>query len=123
MGSYFDGNVKISGNFLVQPRTHFWGRLVVEGRLDLGPQSVVGEEIKCDSAAIGSFSWVKGTLNAVGDVLVCDNAHVNEIVSGGSVTIRPGARVGNVTARETITIYGRIKSGKLVGKNVKVYGN
>ena len=40
-GSYFDGHVKIPGNFMVQPRTHFWGELVVEGRLDLGPQSVV----------------------------------------------------------------------------------
>jgi cytoskeletal protein CcmA (bactofilin family) len=122
MGSYFDGHVKIPGNFVVQPRTHFWGRLVVEGRLDLGPQSVVGEDVQCDSAAIGSFSWIKGTLNAVGDVLVCDNAHLHDIVSGGNVTLRPGARVGDVTAQDTITIYGKIKSGKLTGKNVKVYG-
>jgi cytoskeletal protein CcmA (bactofilin family) len=122
MGSYFDGHVKIPGNFIVQPRTHFWGRLVVEGRLDLGMQSVVGEDVQCDSAAVGSFSWVKGTLNSVGDVLVCDNAHLHDIVAGGSVTLRPGARVGDVTAGDTITIVGKIKSGKLIGKNVKVYG-
>ena len=120
-GSYFDGHVKIPGNFMVQPRTHFWGELVVEGRLDLGPQSVVGEDVRCDSAAIGSYSWVKGTLHSVGDVLVCDNAHLEDIISGGNVTLRPGARVGNVKARDTITIYGKIKSGKLIGKNVKVY--
>ncbi|MEN6611594.1 MAG: polymer-forming cytoskeletal protein [Methanoregulaceae archaeon] len=121
-GSYFEGNVRIPGNFMVQPRTHFWGRLVVEGRLDLGPQSVVGEDVECDSAAIGSNSWIKGTLRSVGDILICDNAHLHDIVSGGNVTLRSGARVGNVTARDTIIIYGKIKSGKLVGKNVKIYG-
>ena len=121
-GSYFEGHVKIPGNFMVQPRTHFWGRLDVDGRLDLGSQSVIGEDVRCDSCAIGSSAWIKGTLNSVGDVLVCDNAHLQDIVSGGSVTIRSGAQVGDVTARDTITIYGKIKSGKLVGKNVKVYG-
>jgi len=33
-GSYFEGNVKINGNFIVPPCTHFWGHLAVDGNLE-----------------------------------------------------------------------------------------
>ena len=36
-GSYFEGNVKVDGDFVVPAHTHFWGRLTVTGNLELGP--------------------------------------------------------------------------------------
>jgi predicted acyltransferase (DUF342 family) len=40
-GTYFEGNVKIDGDFIVPARTHFWGRLTVTGTLELGSRSSV----------------------------------------------------------------------------------
>lgn len=122
-GSYFDGNVKIDGNFVVPPRTHFWGRLVVAGRLELGPRSTVALGITCGSAIIGSNSRIKGPVVAVGDVTILDNAVVHEVRAGGNVSLRAGARVGDVMAGEALVIHGKIKSKNLVGKTVKVLGD
>ncbi len=36
-GSYFEGNVRIDGDFIVPAHTHFWGRLSVSGNLELAP--------------------------------------------------------------------------------------
>ncbi|HOX34422.1 MAG TPA: polymer-forming cytoskeletal protein [Methanoregulaceae archaeon] len=122
-GSYFDGNVKIDGNFVVPPRTHFWGRLAVAGRLELGPRSTVALGITCGSAIIGSNARIKGPVTADGDVTVLDNAVIHEIRAGGNVTLRTGVHVGDVTAGEALVIHGKIKSKKLVGKTVKVLGD
>ncbi len=122
-GSYFDGNVKIDGNFVVPPRTHFWGRLAVAGRLELGPRSTVALGITCGSAIIGSSARIKGPVVAEGDVTILDNAAVHEIRAGGNVTLRTGVRVGDVSAGEALVIHGKIRSKKLVGKTVKVLGD
>jgi len=122
-GSYFDGNVKIDGNFVVPPRTHFWGKLAVAGRLELGPRSTVALGITCGSAIIGSNARVKGPVMAAGDVTILDNAVVHEVKAGGNVTLRTGVRVGDVTAGEGLVIHGKIKSKKLIGKTVKVLGD
>lgn len=122
-GSYFDGNVKIDGNFVVPPRTHFWGSLNVAGRLELGPRSTVTFGITCGSAIIGSNARIKGPVIAAGDVTILDNAIVHEVSAGGNVTLRTGVHVGDVTAGEALVIHGKIKSKKLVGKTVKVLGD
>lgn len=122
-GSFFDGNVKIDGNFQVPPDTHFWGRLVVAGRLELGPQSTVGGDVTAQAAIIGSNVRIKGSLVTTENVTVCDNARIRAIKAGGNVILRPGVHVGDVQSDETIFVYGRIKSGKLLGRNVKVFGN
>ena len=122
-GSYYEGNVKIDGDFVVPPRTHFWGRLVVAGRLELGARSSIALDVTCGSAIIGSQSRIKGPLTATGDVTLLDHAAVLSVSAGGNVIIRPGVHVGDVTAGETITVHGKIKSGKLTGKNMKVLGN
>jgi len=122
-GSYFEGNVKINGDFIVPPRTHFWGRLNIAGNLELGPRSSVSLDITCHNAVIGSQCRVKGPIVARGDVVVLDHATVHSVQAGGRVILRTGVSVGDVTSQDTIVVHGRIKSGNLVGKNMKVLGN
>ena len=122
-GAYFDGNVKIEGNFIVPAHTHFWGHLNVTGSLELGPRSSVALDVNCWSAIIGSQSRIKGRLVAHGDVTLLDHAMAHSVQAGGKVILRPGVIVGDVTSNDTIIIHGRIKSGKLMGRNMKVIGN
>ncbi|MGA2122477.1 MAG: polymer-forming cytoskeletal protein [Methanoregula sp.] len=122
-GSYFEGNVKVDGDFVVPPHTHFWGRLNVTGNLELGPRSSVALEISCWSAVIGSQCRVKGPIIAHGDVTILDNASVHSVQAGGKVILRPGIVVGNVTSQDAIIVHGRIKSGNLIGKSMKVLGD
>jgi predicted acyltransferase (DUF342 family) len=122
-GAYFDGNVKINGNFMVPAHTHFWGRLDVSGRLELGPRSSVALGITCGSAIIGSNVRVKGPIVSNGDITILDNAIVHSVHAEGKVILRQGIRVGDVTAKDALIIHGKIKSGKLIGKNVKVLGD
>jgi cytoskeletal protein CcmA (bactofilin family) len=122
-GSYFEGNVKVDGDFVVPPHTHFWGRLNVTGNLELGPRSSVALEINCWSAVIGSQCRVKGPIIAHGDVTILDNARVHSVQAGGKVILRPGIVVGNVTSQDAIIVHGRIKSGNLIGKSMKVLGD
>ncbi|NYT06351.1 MAG: polymer-forming cytoskeletal protein [Methanomicrobiales archaeon] len=122
-GSFFDGNVRIEGNFIVPAETHFWGRLEVAGRLELGPYSTIGGGVTCSSAVIGKGVKIKGALEVLEDVTVCDDARIRSIHAGGNITLRPGIVVGTVQSDETIFVYGKIKSGTLTGRNVKVVGN
>ena len=122
-GAYFEGNVKIDGDFIVPAHTHFWGRLTVTGNLELGPRSSVALDVSCWSAVIGSQSRVKGPLIAHGDVTILDHAVLHSVQAGGKVILRTGVIVGDVTSQDTIIVHGRIKSGKLTGKNVKVLGD
>jgi len=122
-GGYFEGNVRIDGNFIVPARTHFWGRLNVTGNLELGPRSSVALDILCGSAIIGSQCRIKGPIQATGDVTILDHAAVHSIQAGGKVILRTGVHVGDVTSSDTIIVHGRIKSGKLIGKNMKVLGD
>ena len=122
-GSFFDGNVKIPGDFIVAPDTHFWGRLDVGGCLELGPRSTVGGNITCKKAIIGNQVRIKGSLDVIEDVTVCDEARIRSLHAGGDITLRPGVQVGDVSSDETIFVYGKIKSGKLTGRNVKAVGN
>ncbi len=122
-GSFFDGNVKIPGNFIVAPDTHFWGRLDVGGTLELGPRSTVGGDVTCENAIIGSQVRIKGSLNVLENVTVCDGARIHSLHAGKDIILRPGVQVGTVSSNETIYVYGIIKSGKLTGRNVKVIGN
>ena len=122
-GSYFEGNVKIDGDFIVPSHTHFWGRLNIAGNLELGPRSSVSLDIACENGIIGSQCRVKGPIVARGDVTVLDHATIHSINAGGKVILRPGVTVGDVTSGDTIVVHGRIKSGNLIGKNMKVLGD
>jgi predicted acyltransferase (DUF342 family) len=122
-GAYFDGNVRIEGNLIVPAETHIWGRLEVFGAVELGPFSTVGDSVFCTSAIIGKGVRIKGSLEALEDVTLCDGVRVKSLKAGGNITLRPGVNVGEVKSDETIFIYGKIKSGKLIGRNVKVLGN
>jgi cytoskeletal protein CcmA (bactofilin family) len=122
-GAFFDGNVRIEGNLILPPETHVWGRLDVDGTLELGPSSTVGGGITCSSAVIGRDVKVKGPLQALENVTVSDGARLHSIKAGGNIILRPGVHVGEVHSDETIFVYGKIRSGKLTGRNVKVLGN
>lgn len=122
-GAYYEGNIKIDGDFIVPARTHFWGRVVVSGRLELGAKSSVALDVQCGSAIIGSHARIKGPLVAAGDVTLLDHCVVYEVNAGGKVTLRPDVHVGDVTSDDTIIVHGKVKSGKLTGKNMKVLGN
>ena len=121
-GAYFEGNVHIDGDLLVPRDTHFWGRLVVEGDLSLGPYSTVEAGVWCANAIIGSRARVRGPLVAVGDVLVCDGAAIGMIRAARDVTLRPGVRVGDVVSGRSILVQGKVESGRLIGRLVKVTG-
>src|SRR5512133_2273191 len=84
-GSYFEGNVKVDGDFVVPPHTHFWGRLVVTGTLELGSRSSVALDITCQNAVIGSQCRVKGPISAKGEVTILDHASIHSVQAGGKV--------------------------------------
>lgn len=122
-GSFFDGNVKIDGDFIVPSETHIWGNLVVDGCLELGPGSTVGGSVLCGSAVIGKCVKIKGAVRALENVTICDNTSLESVTAGGDIILRPGVNVGEVRSEETVYVYGKIKSGRLTGRNVKVLGN
>ena len=121
-GSFFDGNVKIDGNFITPAETHVWGNMVVSGRLELGPGSTVGGFIEADSIVIGHDARIKGPIRVLETATICDNACLHSVKAGGNVTLRPGVRVGAVNSDETIFVYGKVTSEQLFGRAVKVYG-
>jgi len=121
-GAYFEGHVRIDGDLLVPRDTHFWGRLVVEGDLTLGPYSTVGAGVWCGNATIGDHVRIRGPLVAVGDVMVCDGAAIGMIRAARDVTLRPGVRVGDVVSGRSILVQGKVESGRLLGRLVKVTG-
>jgi cytoskeletal protein CcmA (bactofilin family) len=120
--AYFEGHVRIDGDLLVPRDTHFWGRLVVEGDLTLGPYSTVGAGVWCGNAIIGDHARIRGPLVAVGDVLACDGAAIGVIRAARDVKLRPGVRVGDVVSGRTILVQGKVESGRLLGRTVKVVG-
>lgn len=121
-GSFFDGNVKIDGNFITPPETHVWGNMIVSGRLELGPGSTVGGFIEAGSIVAGHDVRIKGPITVAETATICDNACLHSITAGGNITLRPGVRVGAVNSAETIFIYGKVTSERLFGRAVKVYG-
>ena len=121
-GSFFDGNVKIDGNFITPPETHIWGNMVVAGRLELGPGSTVGGFVEAESIVVGHDAKIKGPVRVLETATICDNACLHSVKAGGNVTLRPGVRVGAVNSDETIFVYGKVTSEQLFGRAVKVYG-
>ncbi|MDD1663016.1 MAG: polymer-forming cytoskeletal protein [Methanomicrobiales archaeon] len=121
-GAYFEGHVHIDGDLLVPRDSHFWGRLVVEGDLTLGPYSTVGAGVWCGNAIIGDHARIQGPLVAVGDVMVCDGTAIGMIRAARDVKLRPGVRVGDVVSGRTILVQGKVESGRLLGRTVKVVG-
>ncbi|KLK88030.1 integral membrane protein CcmA involved in cell shape determination [Methanoculleus sediminis] len=121
-GSFFDGNVKIDGNFITPPETHVWGNMVVAGRLELGPGSTVGGFIEAESIVIGHDAKIKGPIRVLETATICDNASLHSVKAGGNVTLRPGVSVGAVNSDETIFVYGKVTSERLFGRAVKIYG-
>jgi cytoskeletal protein CcmA (bactofilin family) len=121
-GSFFDGNVKIDGNFITPPETHIWGNMVIAGRLELGPGSTVGGFIEAESIVVGHDAKIKGPVKVLETATICDNACLHSIKAGGNVTLRPGVKVGAVNSDETIFVYGKVTSERLFGRAVKVYG-
>lgn len=122
-GAVFDGNLRVPGDLVLPPDSHVWGDLLVNGRLDLGPHSTVGGRVDCREAMIGHHAAVRGPLIGTGDITVADGAHVKGIETTGTVLLRPGVTVGDVRTEGLILIHGRITSGLLVGRQVKVFGN
>jgi predicted acyltransferase (DUF342 family) len=121
-GAVFDGNVKIDGNFVLPRDSHVWGRLIVAGKLEIGPLSTIGGDVLAQQAIIGRAVKIKGTLSVLESTTVCDRARIGRIEAGGSVILRPGVQVGDVKSEEVIYVYGKIKSGMLTGRNVKIFG-
>ncbi len=122
-GSYFEGNVKINGDFIAPVDTHFWGHLVVDGNLELGPNSTVKYKLTCRNAVIGANVKIGGDVNVEGSITVCDNTTMKNINAGGNVILRPGVSVGDVKCGGTLYVLGKVQSGKLFGKQVKVLRN
>lgn len=92
----------------------------MDGRLELGSNSSVGSRITCRDAVIGPGTEIKGPVNVSGSITVCDRAKLSSIYAGGDVILRPGIEVGDVKCDGTLFVYGKVKSGKLFGRQVKV---
>ncbi|ACL17816.1 bactofilin family protein [Methanosphaerula palustris] len=122
-GAVFAGNVKIDGDLILPAKTNIWGSLVVSGRVDLGPCSQIKGSVWCGRAVIGAWATIEGSLTSTGDVTISDNAHLGPVEAQGTVILRPGVVAHGVQTTGTIWIYGKIKSGGLSGRHVKVYGN
>ncbi|HOT93606.1 MAG TPA: polymer-forming cytoskeletal protein [Methanoregulaceae archaeon] len=122
-GAVFDGNLRVPGDLVLPPDCHVWGDLVVNGRLDLGPHGTVGGRVYCRDGMIGHHAVIRGPLTGSGKITVADGAQVQGIETTGTVVLRPGVRVGDVRTAGLILIHGRITSGLLVGRQVKVFGN
>jgi cytoskeletal protein CcmA (bactofilin family) len=122
-GSFFDGHVRIDGDFIVSAETHFWGKLDVDGTLELGPGSTVGGAVSCNNAVIGKGCRIKGPLIVLENATICDDVILHSVRANGNIVLRPGVKVGDVYSDETIFVYGKISSGTLTGRNVKVVGN
>jgi cytoskeletal protein CcmA (bactofilin family) len=120
-GSFFDGNVKIDGNFIAPPETHIWGNVKVAGRLELGPYSTVGGFVEAGTIIIGHDVKVKGPVHVLETATICDNARLHSVHAGGDIVLRPGVEIGDVNSQETIFVYGKVKSERLIGRAVKVY--
>ena len=58
-GSYFEGNVKIDGDFIVPAHTHFWGRLTVTMLPDGSASTQITAQVP-----------VEGTTTAIGNGLL-----------------------------------------------------
>ncbi|WP_245618884.1 hypothetical protein [Methanogenium cariaci] len=84
----------------------------------------MGGGITCTNAVIGNQVRIKGFLNVIENVTVCDDTCIESLHAGGDIMLRPRcAGGGDVSSDETIFVCGKIKSGKLTGRNVKVVGN
>jgi cytoskeletal protein CcmA (bactofilin family) len=122
-GTVFDGNLRVPGHLILPPDCHVWGDLIVNGRFELGPHGTIGGRVACHRALIGHHATLRGPLAASGDVTVSDGAVVRSIEAGGTVLLRPGVSVGDVRTEGMILIHGRVTSGLLLGRQVKVFGN
>ena len=72
----------------------------------------------------GGRHWTaqrSGTIADLTGVVFVDAVH--GWVAGHKVILRTGVHVGDVTSEDTIIVHGKIKSGKLTGKNMKVIGD
>ena len=117
-GSFFDGNVKIDGNFIAPPDTHIWGNIVVAGCLELGPYSTVGGYVEAKRVIIGHDVRVRGPLN----VLETPSSATTQIfIPSMQEEYNPpaGVRVGDVNSKETSSLRQGLED-RLFGRAVKV---
>ncbi len=119
-GSYFEGSVKIDGDFLVPPRTEFWKDVDVAGSLYLCPESHIKGNVSCSGGVICRGCVIEGDLVVNGgELTLCDGATIKRVLSSGDVFIRPGVTAAEVRG-ENILVLGKIQCGKLMGKNTRV---
>lgn len=119
-GSYYEGSVKIDGDFLVPPRTEFWKDIVVSGNIFLCPESHVKGNVTCAGGVICRGCVIDGDLIAEGGELrICDGAFVHRIISTGDVYLRKDVSASEVRGNN-ILVMGKIQCGKLMGKNTRV---
>ena len=119
-GSYYEGSVKIDGDFLVPPHTEFWKDIVVSGNIYLCPESHVKGNVTCKGGVICRGCVIEGDLIAEdGELRICDGASVHRIISTGDVYLRKDV-ISSEVRGNNILVMGKIQCGKLMGKNTRV---
>jgi len=119
-GSFFRESVKIDGDFLVASRSTFWKNLVVSGNLYLCPECQIKGNILCYGGVVSRGCIIEGELKAIaGPVTLCDGAFIGKVTSQGDVIVRPGVRASEIYG-DLITVMGKVKCGKLMGKKTRV---
>jgi len=124
-GSFFQGSIKIDGDFLLGTRSTIWGNLVVAGNLYLMSECQINGNVTCAGGVIGRGTVVTGTFTTTqenGSLTVCDGAKINVISSSGDVYLRPDVTSAEVFGNN-ILVQGKVHCGRLMGKNTRVISN
>lgn len=121
--SFFDKNIKVSGNLVVGNGACFWGNLAVTEWLELGKNSEVYGNVCAKEAIIGANSVINGDVTVESDLTVLDGAKITGALKcGGNVFLRPNVTADRVEVKGDIEMYGknsvsRIKvEGKIIAK-------
>ncbi|MGB9927725.1 MAG: polymer-forming cytoskeletal protein [Methanosarcina sp.] len=105
--AFFDNALVLNGNVIVGQEVKFWKNLTVNGRLELGKNSIVLGNVKARSALICSKVKIRGNIEANSELVFLDKAQVNSAVCQGDIRVRPGCLIGSVKADGTLEIIGK----------------
>ena len=89
-GSVFSEKMVVPADFICGFNCHFWGGLVVDGELLLGPYCTISGGLRARGGIIGYRSVVDGDVSVEGDVRVLGGVEIKgELFAGGRVLL-PG---------------------------------
>jgi len=106
-GSVFSESLVVPADLVCGFNCHFWGELVVEGELLLGPHCTVGEGVRARRGIIGYRTVVDGDVTMEGDVRVLDGVEIKgQLSAGGRVLLRPDVALRGIRGAQAVETIG-----------------